>query len=107
MEKYKFPKLRDQVALPFWNLMKVARNSAFDNFTLTLTWTVKDLSRFHELEEKFPYCEIGFKKHNGKRQEILLRVSKDFVKTAKTEINKIIDEQVEANLKDGCIFWVS
>ena len=69
-------------------MYSIANGLPLDNLSLTLTWTVKDLNKFHKLESNFPYWEVGFVKYKGKKKEIKFEITKSL-----KDISKIIGEE--------------
>ena len=104
MEKKTDVEIR-QILRPFQKLIEIADVCNFDDFTVTLTWDVYDLNRFHELESNLPHGKISFQKHNGKKQKIIVEVSTNLKKTAKSDINRDTEERIYNHLEDGFIAW--
>ena len=90
-----------QMNRPFEKLFDVVSNCNFDDFTLTLTWYVSDLNRFHELESNLNYGKVSFQKHNWKKQRVIIEVSSNFKKTAKADVNKAIDKEIERIIEEN------
>lgn len=72
--------------ISFDELMNVAINHWYDDFSLTMNWYVNDLNRFHELDEKTKFWSISFSKYANKKQRInvtTVKTLKDVLKSLK------------------------
>ena len=81
----------------------------FDDFTLELTWTVKDVSKFHEVEQKFPYWKISFVKNRGKKKKVQIELSKNFKSMEDALVDEVLledelEDQMYENLMRHCEF---
>ena len=93
----------------FQQLFDDVASTAFDDFTLVLTWTVNDVSRFHELDEKFDYGKVTFVKNRGKKKKIQIELPKYFKSMEDNLVDEVIfedeiNEQIYEQMMNHCEF---
>ena len=71
----------------------------FDDFTLELTGTVKDVNKFHDVEQKFPYGKISFVKNRGKKKKVQIELSKNFKAMESSLIDEVhLEDELESQM---------
>lgn len=50
--------------------------SVFDDFTLHIEWTTKDVSKYQELVSMFPCADIGYRRHKWVKKAIKVEITK-------------------------------
>ena len=93
----------------FQQLFDDVLSTPFDDFTLELTWTVKDVNKFHEVEQKFPYGKISFVKNRGKKMKVQIELSKHFKAMEDTLVDEVLledelDEEMYEQMMRHCEF---